>query len=208
MAPTGIEGLDDVLGGGLQRRRLYLVEGVPGSGKTTFALQFLLTAVARGESVLYVTLSETLEELRDVARSHGWVLDNIVVHEMMPNEGVLDPDEQSTMFHPSELELAETTRSILADVDRYNPTCVVIDSLSELRMLSGSPLRYRRQILALKQYFASRGCIVMLLDDMTGTEPDVQVQSIVHAVLRLEQLHPEYGSDRRRLRGARYRAQA
>jgi len=208
IAPTGIEGLDDVLGGGLQRRRLYLVEGVPGSGKTTFAIQFLLTAVARGESVLYVTLSETLEELRDVARSHGWVLDDIIVHEMMPNEGVLDPDEQSTMFHPSEIELAETTRSILADVDHHNPTCVVIDSLSELRMLSGSPLRYRRQILALKQYFASRGCIVILLDDMTGADrPDVQVQSIVHAVVRLEQLNPEYGNDRRRLRVVKYRAQ-
>lgn len=205
---TGIVGLDDVLGGGLQRRRLYLVEGVPGSGKTTFAIQFLLTAVGRGEPVLYVTLSETLEELRSVAHSHGWVLDNIVVHEMMPNEGVLDPDEQSTMFHPSEIELAQTTRSILADVDRHNPTCVVIDSLSELRMLSGSPLRYRRQILALKQYFASRGCIVILLDDMSGAdEPDLQVQSIVHAVVRLEQLNPEYGSDRRRLRVVKYRAQ-
>ena len=208
MAPTGIDGLDDVLGGGLQRRRLYLVEGVPGSGKTTLALQFLRTAVARGEGVLYVTLSETLEELNSVAASHGWSLDGVLVHEMMPSEGVLDPDEQSTMFHPSEIELAQTTRSILADVDRHNPTCVVIDSLSELRMLSGSPLRYRRQILALKQYFASRGCIVILLDDMTGAdEPDVQVQSIVHAVVRLEQLNPEYGSDRRRLRIVKYRAQ-
>jgi circadian clock protein KaiC len=207
IVPVGIEGLDDVLGGGLQRRRLYLVEGVPGSGKTTLAMQFLIAAVGRGETVLYVTLSETLEELHDVAASHGWSLGNIIVHEMMPSEGVLDPDEQSTMFHPSEIELAQTTRSILADVDRHNPSCVVIDSLSELRMLSGSPLRYRRQILALKQYFASRGCIVMLLDDMTGTEPDVQVQSIVHAVLRLEQLNPEYGSDRRRLRVLKYRAQ-
>ena len=208
MVRTGIEGLDDVLGGGLQRRRLYLVEGVPGSGKTTLALQFLLTAVARGEGVLYVTLSETLEELNSVAASHGWSLDGVIVHEMMPNEGVLDPDEQSTMFHPSEIELAQTTRAILADVDRHNPTCIVIDSLSELRMLSGSPLRYRRQILGLKQYFASRGCIVILLDDMTGAdEPDVQVQSIVHAVVRLEQLNPEYGSDRRRLRVVKYRAQ-
>ena len=206
IVPTGIEGLDDVLGGGLQRRRLYLVEGVPGSGKTTLALQFLLTAVGRGEPVLYVTLSETREELQAVAASHGWVLEPIIIHEMMPSVGVLDPDEQSTMFHPSEIELAQTTRAILADVDRHAPTCVVIDSLSELRMLSGSPLRYRRQILALKQYFASRGCIVMLLDDMTG-EPDVQVQSIVHAVLRLEQLNPEYGTDRRRLRVVKYRAQ-
>jgi circadian clock protein KaiC len=207
IVPTGVVGLDDVLGGGLQRRRVYLVEGVPGAGKTTLALQFLLAAVARGEPVLYVTLSETLEELHGVAASHGWALGRIVVHEMMPNQGVLDPDEQSTMFHPSEIELAQTTRAILADVDRHAPTCVVIDSLSELRLLSGNPLRYRRQILALKQYFASRGCIVLLLDDMTGTDADVQVQSIVHAVLRLEQLNPEYGTDRRRLRVVKYRAQ-
>jgi circadian clock protein KaiC len=206
-SPTGVPGLDDILQGGFIAGRLYLLDGRPGAGKTTLALQYLLDGVRRGESVLYVTLSETSAELRAGAASHGWSLDGVLVHEMMPSEGVLDPDEQSTMFHPSELELAETTRSILADVDRHNPTCVVIDSLSELRMLSGSPLRYRRQILALKQYFASRGCIVILLDDMTGTEPDVQVQSIVHAVLRLEQLNPEYGSDRRRLRVVKYRAQ-
>jgi circadian clock protein KaiC len=207
IVPTGIVGLDDVLGGGLQRRRLYLIEGVPGAGKTTLAIQFLLTAARRGETALYVTLSETQEELESVAASHGWTLADIIVHQMMPNEGALDPDEQSTMFHPSEIELAQTTRAILADVDRYNPSCVVLDSLSELRLLAGSPLRYRRQILALKHYFAARGCIVMLLDDMTGTEPDGQVQSIVHAVLRLEQLNPEYGSDRRRLRVVKYRAQ-
>jgi circadian clock protein KaiC len=179
---------------------------VPGAGKTTLALQFLLTAARRGESALYVTLSETHEELDGVAASHGWALDQLVVHEMIPNEAVLDPDEQSTMFHPSEIELAQTTRAILADVDRHSPSCVVLDSLSELRLLSGSALRYRRQILALKQYFASRGCIVMLLDDMTA-EPDGHVQSIVHAVVRLEQLNPEYGSDRRRLRVVKYRAQ-
>jgi circadian clock protein KaiC len=205
--PSGVAGLDDVLGGGLQRRRLYLIEGVPGSGKTTLAIQFLLSAVARGEPVMYVTLSETHQELNDVAASHGWALGDIVVHEMMPSVGVLDPDEQSTMFHPSEIELAQTTRAILADVERHAPTCVVIDSLSELRLLSGNPLRYRRQILALKQYFATRGCIVLLLDDMTATGADVQVQSIVHAVVRLEQLNPEYGTDRRRLRVVKYRAQ-
>src|SRR6187455_1870004 len=159
---TGVEGLDDVLGGGLQRRRLYLVEGVPGSGKTTLALQFLLAAARRGEPVLYITLSETLDELNSVAASHGWTLEGITVRETILTEGVLDPDAQATMFHPSEIELAHTTRAILAD----------IDSMSELRMLSGSPLRHRRQVLGLKQYFASRGCIVLLLDDMTVTESD------------------------------------
>ena len=205
---AGIEGLDDVLGGGLQCRRLYLVEGVPGSGKTTLALQFLLSAASRGERVLYVTLSETMEELRSVASSHGWSLDKVVVRELMPTEGVLDPDEQSTMFHPSELELAATTRQILADVDKLAPSCIVFDSLSELRLLAGSALRYRRQILALKQYFAGRGCTVMLLDDMTASDHDLQVQSIAHAVILLEQLTPEYGTDRRRLRIVKYRAMA
>jgi len=203
---TGVDGLDDVLGGGLQRRRMYLVEGVPGSGKTTLAVQFLLAAAARGERTLHVTLSETTEELKAVADSHGWTLDDIVIRELVPNEAVLDPEEQSTMFHPSEIELAATTRLLLEEVERLTPTCIVIDSLSELRLLSGSPLRYRRQILALKQYFSSRGCIVVLLDDMTSSDADTQVQSIVHAVLRLEQLNPEYGADRRRLRVVKYRA--
>jgi circadian clock protein KaiC len=156
--------------------------------------------------VLYVTLSETKEELNSVASSHGWTLDQVVIRELTPNEGLLDPDEQSTMFHPSELELAATTRQILEDVNRINPTCIVFDSLSELRLMAGSALRYRRQILALKQYFAARGCTVMLLDDMTASDHDLQVQSIAHAVVLLEQLNPEYGTDRRRLRIVKYRA--
>jgi circadian clock protein KaiC len=207
-APTGIDGLDDIMMGGFTRRRLFLVEGVPGSGKTTLALQFLMAGARRGEAVLYVTLSETEEELRAVAASHGWSLDGITVRELTPPEGALDVDGQNTMFHPSEIELASTTRLILEDVDRLKPSCVVFDSLSELRLLAGSALRYRRQILALKQYFSTRECTVVLLDDMTANEHDLQMQSIAHGVVRLEQLNPEYGSERRRLRVVKYRGVA
>jgi circadian clock protein KaiC len=205
VASTGVPGLDDILAGGLSRRRLYLVQGVPGSGKTTLALQYLLEGVANGESVLYVTLSETDDEIRAVAESHGWQLDGIEIRELTPAEGELAADEQNTMFHPSEVELAATTKLILDDVERLRPTRVVFDSLSELRLLAGSPLRYRRQILALKQYLATRQCTVMLLDDLTATAHDPQMQSIAHGVLLLEQLNPEYGSDRRRLRVVKYR---
>jgi circadian clock protein KaiC len=209
-AATGIAGFDDILGGGFTLHRLYLLEGVPGSGKTTLALQFLLEGVRRGEPVLYVTLSENEEELAEVARSHGWSLDGVTVRELVPGEDTLRPEEQYTMFHPSEVELGETTRSILADVERLKPARVVFDSLSELRLLAGSSLRYRRQILALKQFFAGRDCTVLLLDDMTSATHDLQVQSIAHGVVRLEQLHPEFGSERRRLivqkfRGVRFR---
>jgi circadian clock protein KaiC len=202
---VGVPGLDDVLGGGLTSNRLYLVEGTPGSGKTTIALQFLISGAQRGEPVLYVTLSETERELAGVARSHGWDLTGIHVREMLPTQGSLEPDEQYTMFHPSEVELSETTLKILADVDAIRPTRVVFDSLSELRLLAGNSLRYRRQILALKQFFAGRNCTVLLLDDMTAMEHDLQVQSISHAVLRLEQLNSDYGAGRRRLLVAKYR---
>ena len=207
---TGILELDDVLGGGLTPRRLYLVEGVPGSGKTTLAMQYLMAGAAAGETVLYVTLSESEEELRDVAQSHGWSLDGVTIREMVPDEELLEPDEQYTVFHPAEVELAATTKIVLAEVERLKPSRIVFDSLSELRLLAGSPLRYRRQILALKQFFSRRDCTVMLLDDLTATENDLQMQSIAHGVLRLEQLNPEYGAERRRLRvvkfrGAKYR---
>jgi circadian clock protein KaiC len=202
---TGVPGLDDVLGGGLTANRLYLLEGSPGTGKTTIAIQFLQDGAARGEPVLYITLSETLEELRGVAVSHGWDLHGVQVREMLPAEAALTPDEQSTMFHPSELELGQTTLKILADVDRIKPTRVVFDSLSELRLLAGNSLRYRRQILALKQFFAGRQCTVLLLDDMTAIEHDLQVQSIAHAVIRLEQLNSDYGATRRRLIITKYR---
>jgi circadian clock protein KaiC len=205
---TGIAGLDEILCGGLTPDRVYLVEGVPGSGKTTLALQFLLEGVRRGERVLYVTLSETESELQGIAQSHGWSLEGIDVRELAPSEASLSPDDQYTMFHPSEVELSETTKAILADVDRLKPSRVVFDSLSEMRLLAGNPLRYRRQLLALKQFFVGRKCTVVLLDDMTNNNHDLQVQSIVHGVVRLEQLNPEYGGERRRLIVLKYRGVA
>jgi circadian clock protein KaiC len=154
---------------------------------------------------LYVTLSETKEELAATAASHGWTLDGMSIREVVPSEASLHQDEQYTMFHPSEVELSETTKTILDQVDQLKPRRVVFDSLSELRLLAGNPLRYRRQILALKQYFAGRNCTVLLLDDLTASDRDLQVQSISHGVILLEQLNPEYGSDRRRLRVVKYR---
>ena len=202
---TGIPGLDDILAGGLTADRLYLAEGVPGSGKTTLALQFLLEGVRLGQPVLFVTLSESAEELRAVAASHGWRLDGVEIRELLPSGELLRPDDQYTIFHPSEVELAETTRSILDWVERSKPVRVVLDSLSELRLLSGTPLRFRRQILALKQFFVGRRCTVLFLDDMTSEDRDLQVQSIAHGVLLLDQLSPDYGTERRRLRVVKYR---
>jgi circadian clock protein KaiC len=196
---TGIPGFDSILQGGFTPHRLYLLEGAPGAGKTTVALQFLREGARNGEPVLYVTLSETDEELRGVAQSHGWTLDGLTIHEILPSPGALKADEQYTIFHPAEVELGDTMERILAKVEELKPRRVVFDSLSELRLLSGNSLRYRRQILALKQFFTGRQCTVLLLDDMSGTRHDLQVQSIAHAVIRLEQFHSDYGATRRRL---------
>lgn len=204
-AATGVHGLDDVLNGGFVPNRLYLVEGMPGSGKTTVALQFLLEGVRLGEAVLYVSLSETEDEMRAVADSHGWNLDGVTLRELIPPPELLRPSEQYTVFHPSEVELSDTMKRILDDVDRFRPVRVAFDSLSELRLLAGNPLRYRRQILALKQYFAGKNCTVLLLDDLTASEHDLQVLSIAHGALLLEHSIPAFGSVRRRLSVTKYR---
>src|SRR5262245_60379566 len=208
IASSGVRGLDDVLGGGFTPGRLYLVEGVPGSGKTTLAVQFLMEGVRRGEPVLYVTLSESVDEIQAMARSHGWNIEGITIREVIASERTLSSEDQYTMFHPAEVELSETTKTILDDVERVKPRRVVFDSLSELRLLAGSPLRYRRQILALKQFFAKQKATVLVLDDLTSTDRDLQVQSIAHGVVLLEQASPEYGSDRRRMRIVKYRGRA
>jgi circadian clock protein KaiC len=207
-ATTGIPGLDDVLGGGLPPNRLYLVQGDPGVGKTTVALQFLLEGARRGEPALYVTLSETKEELLAVAASHGWSLDGITLYELTIAEAAMQGDY--TLFHPSEVELNKTTEGMLDVVNRIKPLRIVIDSLSELRLLARDPLRYRRHVLALKQFFVGRNCTVLLLDDRTSAASDLQLESIAHGVIDLQQVAPEYGAERRRLivkklRGLRFR---
>ncbi len=197
---TGSEGLDDILGGGLDPNRMYLYEGSPGAGKTTIALQFLLEGVRQGERVLYVTLSETQAELELVAKRHGWTLDGIDVFELVSPEASLDPDLELTVLHPAEMELSETTQQVFDRVTKTNPTRVIFDSLSEMRLLAQSPLRYRRQVLALKHFFTTRRCTVILLDDQTSEMGDLQLHSISHGVVMLEQLAIDYGAERRRLR--------
>jgi len=184
---TGSEGLDDILGGGLDPNRMYLYEGSPGSGKTTIALQFLLEGVRQGERVLYVTLSETKDELELVAKRHGWSLDGIDVFELVTPETSLDPDLELTVLHPVEMELSETTQQVFDRVTETNPSRVIFDSLSEMRLLAQSPLRYRRQVLALKHFFTTRNCTVILLDDQTSEVGDLQLHSISHGVVMLEQ---------------------
>lgn len=203
---TGIVGLDEILAGGLYPGRLYLIEGSPGTGKTTLASQFLMEGVRRGETVLYITLSESAQELRDSARSHGWHFgDGFEVFELTPPESLLDDQQQQSLLYSSDLELGETTRRIFEVYERLKPTRVVLDSLSEIRLLAQSSLRYRRQILALKHYFSSHSATVMMLDDLTSETLDKAVHSVAHAVIRLEELSPSYGSERRRLRILKYR---
>jgi circadian clock protein KaiC len=208
---TGIEGLDYVLRGGFPRHRLYLVQGNPGVGKTTLALQFLLEGAARGETCLYITLSETKDELIGVAESHHWSLAPLTIFELSAMEQQLAQSAQNTLFHPSDVELTKTTQLLLAEVDRVKPSRVVLDSLSELRLLAESPLRYRRQMLAFKQFFAGRQCTVLMLDDEHASETaDLQVRSIAHGVVTLDKRQADYGVQRRRvtvdkLRGVKFR---
>ncbi|MFL6604949.1 MAG: ATPase domain-containing protein [Steroidobacteraceae bacterium] len=203
---TGVPGLDDeVLHGGLISQRMYLIDGNPGSGKTTLSLQFLLEGVRQGEKCLYVTLSETRQELTDGAQSHGWSLDGIDIVELIPDHHELASDGQLTMIHPGDVELSETMRKILAAIAERNPTRIVFDSLSEMRLLAQSSLRYRRQILALKQFFVGRPCTVLLLDDRTAEGPDLQLHSIAHGVIALYAAAPAYGQARRRLQVLKYR---
>jgi circadian clock protein KaiC len=208
---TGIAGLDDILNGGLPKGHLYLVEGDPGTGKTTLALQFLLEGLRLGERVIYVTLSESRRELQQVVRSHGWNADPLDIFEMVPPQDDLGAEAQYTVFHPSEVELADTITAILEKVDQSKPQRVVFDSLSELRMLARDPLKYRRQILALKRHFAGRVCTVLLLDDRTAEgSHDLQLQSIAHGVVMMQSLERDFGIKRRRveirkLRGSSFR---
>jgi circadian clock protein KaiC len=199
-----------VLGGGLPRNHIYLLDGEPGTGKTTLALQYLLDGVSRGERGLYVTLSESEAELTEVAQSHGWKLDGVTVFELTPEAAGGSADEEYTIFHPAEVELRQTMSAVFEIVERARPTRVVIDSLSEMRLLARDPLRFRREILALKQFFAGRDCTVLLLDDKSAPAGDMQLHSLAHGVILLEHLAMEYGAERRRLqvtklRGVRYR---
>lgn len=207
-AASGVAGLDNITSGGFARGRVYLLEGDPGTGKTTLGLQFLLAGAAIGEKGLYITLSETDPELRETMRSHGWNHPpELNIFELVPPENLLDDEQQQSLLYSSDLELGETTRRIFEIFEKTRPARVVLDSLSEIRLLAQSSLRYRRQILALKHYFARSGATVLLLDDLTSEAADRSVHSVAHGVIRLTETSPEYGSERRRLRIIKYRGQ-
>ncbi|CDG84157.1 ATPase domain-containing protein [Janthinobacterium agaricidamnosum] len=205
---TGVSGLDNILGGGFTPQRLHLVEGEPGTGKTTLALQFLMAGARLGEACLYITLGETAVELRAAARSHGWDLAGIHIEEIITNENILDPNQQYTIFHPSEIELGLTNQRILAAIERYQPARLVLDSLSEIELLAENPLRYRRQVMALKQYLASRRCTTLFVDDHSALNDAWQVRSVAHCVVILELQRQTYGVDRRHVRIVKYRGVA
>lgn len=202
---TGVPGLDDILCDGLIAERMYLIDGNPGAGKTTFAMQFLMQGAAEGEKCLYVTLSETSLELCASAASHNWSLAGIEIVELIVDEGELEGDGQLTMLHASEIELTETTKKLIEAINSFKPSRVVLDSLSEMRLLAQSSLRYRRQVLALKQLFLGRNCTVIMLDDRTAEGPDLQLHSIAHGVISLEAQSPPYGRMRRQLQVRKFR---
>jgi circadian clock protein KaiC len=206
-AAFGIPGLDDITNGGLARGRMFLLEGSPGTGKTTIATQFLIEGAAREERALYITLSETEDEFRIGAESHGWDLKGIDIFELIPPENLLDEDQQQSLLYSSDLELGETTKRIFESFERVKPNRVVLDSLSEIMLLAQSPLRFRRQTLALKHYFSKAGATVLMLDDLTADTNDKTMHSIAHGVIHLDELTPDYGGERRRLRVAKYRGQ-
>ncbi|MCK1344488.1 ATPase domain-containing protein [Bradyrhizobium sp. CW11] len=197
---TGIDGFDGILDGGYASNRVHLVEGQPGTGKTTLALQFLMRGVAAGERCLYITLSESKEELEQVAETHGWDLGGIDIFELVPAELSLDPQQRQTVVYASDLELGETTKMTFDEVKRVTPSRVVFDSLSEIRLLAQNPLRYRRQVIGLKHFFAQQGCTTLFLDDLTEEGDDQNLHSLVHGVIRLEHYALQYGAERRRMR--------
>jgi circadian clock protein KaiC len=207
---TGISGLDNILCGGLAANRLYLIDGNPGVGKTTLALQFLLEGVRLGERCLYVSLSETRDELDAVADSHGWSLDGITVIELSQVDQLLTANSQNTLFQPAEVELTNLSRLLTTEFDRVQPARMVLDSLSEMRLMAQSALRYRREILRLKQHFATRQCTALLLDDRSHSAQEGQVQSIVHGMISLQTVPLKFGINRRfltvaKMRGSRFR---